>query len=191
MNETAESVVKKAARIRLLILDVDGVLTDGRLFFGDDGREFKAFHSRDGHGLKMLQAHGVDIAIISGRTSAAVTRRMAELSVRHVYQGIADKIIAYTKLLEELALRPEQTAYVGDDIVDLPVMARVGLAVAVADADAFVLRHAHWRTPHRGGLGAVRDVCELILLAQNHLASEQAACWPVSASDTPSDTQLR
>jgi 3-deoxy-D-manno-octulosonate 8-phosphate phosphatase (KDO 8-P phosphatase) len=190
MTNIAASVLEKAARIRLVILDVDGVLTDGGLFFGDDGSEFKVFYSRDGHGLKMLQAQGVR-AVISGRYSAAVERRMAELDVRHVYLGIQNKVTAFAKLLEDLDLNPEQVAYVGDDIVDLPVMARVGLAVAVADADAFVLRHAHWQTSHRGGRGAVRDVCELLLLAQGRLAAEQAGYWPVLDPATGPATQPR
>jgi len=179
MTPIPAQLVDKAARIRLVILDVDGVLTDGRLYFGDDGNEYKSFYSRDGHGIKMLQAHGVEIAILSGRYSIATARRMTELNVRHVYLGIEDKLSVFATFLEQQGLRTEQVAYVGDDIIDLPVMARVGLAVAVADADPFVKLHAHWQTPHPGGHGAVRDVCELILHAQGHLSTEHARYWPV------------
>ncbi|MEZ5583557.1 MAG: HAD-IIIA family hydrolase [Candidatus Competibacteraceae bacterium] len=178
MNAIPSHIVDKAARVRLVIFDVDGVLTDGRLYYGDDGNEYKSFYSRDGHGIKMLQSHGVDIAVLSGRASIATARRMAELNVRHVYLGVEDKLSVFGAFLERLGLRTEQVAYVGDDVIDLPVMAQVGLAVAVADADPFVERHADWRTPNPGGHGAVRDVCELILYAQGHLSTVQAQYWP-------------
>lgn len=164
-----EDILQKAAQIRLVIFDVDGVLTDGRLYIGNDGTEFKAFHTRDGHGMKILQDHGVAIAVISGRSSSAVELRMADLGVRHVYQGVRDKLAVYDELLRVQVLSPEQVAYVGDDIIDLAVMRRVGLAIAVQDADSFVKRHAHWQTPNRGGHGAARDVCELLLEARNCL----------------------
>ena len=169
-----QEILDKAAQVRLAIFDVDGVLTDGRLYFGNNGNEYKAFHSRDGHGMKMLQNHGVEIAIISGRHAKSVERRMADLKVRHVYLGIEDKRTAFASLLNELQLRAEQVAYVGDDVIDLPVMGQVGLAIAVADADPFVTLHAHWQTPHGGGQGAVRDVCELILAAQGRLDAARA-----------------
>ena len=159
----------KAARIRLVIFDVDGVLTDGRLYFGQHGDELKAFHSRDGHGMKMLQDAGVAIAILSGRRSAAVERRMADLRIQHVHLGAQDKHRVFEELRSQLGLEPGQIAYVGDDLIDLPVMTRVGLAVAVKDADPFVQSHAHWITPSWGGHGAARDVCELILEAQSRL----------------------
>jgi 3-deoxy-D-manno-octulosonate 8-phosphate phosphatase (KDO 8-P phosphatase) len=165
-----QDILRKAAQIRLVIFDIDGVLTDGRLYLGDDGNEFKVFHSRDGHGIKMLQAGGVvDIAIISGRHSKAVERRMVDLEVRHVYLGVRDKLAIFETLLARQRLTIEQTAYVGDDVIDLPVMRRTGLAIAVQDADPFVKQHAHWQTPHPGGHGAVRDVCELLLEAQGQL----------------------
>ncbi|HHM05627.1 MAG TPA: 3-deoxy-manno-octulosonate-8-phosphatase KdsC [Gammaproteobacteria bacterium] len=168
-------VRERAAAVRLVIFDVDGVLTDGGLYFDTVGNEHKVFNSRDGHGLKMLQQGGVDIAVISGRSSEAVTHRMAGLGVRHVYQGQRDKLPPFRAVLEKCRLAPGQVAYVGDDVVDLPVMSRVGLAVAVADAHPLVIRHAHWRTPSPGGQGAARDVCELILAAQGRLAPMLAA----------------
>jgi 3-deoxy-D-manno-octulosonate 8-phosphate phosphatase (KDO 8-P phosphatase) len=169
MDITNQEVMNRAAIIRLAIFDVDGVLTDGGLIFDEAGRENKVFHSRDGHGLKMLQASGVELAVISGRRTEAVTHRMAGLGISHVYQGQQDKLPAFYELLEKLQVTPEQTAYVGDDVVDLPIMLRVGLAVAVSDAHALLVEHAHWRTQHPGGRGAVRDVCELILEAQGKL----------------------
>lgn len=167
-----QDILQRAAEIRLVVFDVDGVLTDGSLFFGDDGQEYKAFHSRDGHGMKMLQVTGVDIAIITGRTSAVVEHRMENLGVRHVFQGKPDKLPTYERLCSELRLPPEQTAYVGDDVVDLPIMRRVGLAIAVQDAHHLVRQHAHWQTPSPGGRGAARDVCELIMEAQGTLEGQ-------------------
>ncbi|MHB8746322.1 MAG: 3-deoxy-manno-octulosonate-8-phosphatase KdsC [Gammaproteobacteria bacterium] len=167
-----QDILEKAARIRLVIFDVDGVLTDGSLFLGDDGQEYKAFNSRDGHGMKMLQDNGVVIAVITGRTSKVVSLRMASLGIEHVYQGARDKAPAYVELRTHLGLDDAQIAYVGDDVVDLPVMRRVGLAIAVQDAHALVKKHAHWQTPSRGGRGAARDVCELLMEAQGKLNVE-------------------
>jgi len=164
-------ILSKAAQIELVILDVDGVLTDGRLYLGNDGNEYKAFHIRDGHGIKMLLEAGVEIAIISGRHAASVERRMADLGIRYAYLGVQDKLAAFNSLLVRLGLNAEQVAYVGDDLIDLPVMSRVGLAIAVQDADPFVKQHAHWQTPSQGGLGAVRDVCELLLEARGQLTA--------------------
>ena len=164
-----KEILERAAQIKLVIFDVDGVLTDGSLYIDDNGRETKAFHSRDGHGMKMLQRTGVQIAIITGRTSPTVTYRMDNLGIQYVYQGQRDKLPAYQKLKNELGYKDEQIAYVGDDVVDLPVMRRVGFAVAVQDAHILVKQHAHWQTPNSGGRGAARDVCELIMEAQNNL----------------------
>jgi 3-deoxy-D-manno-octulosonate 8-phosphate phosphatase (KDO 8-P phosphatase) len=158
--------------VRLVIFDVDGVLTDASLYLGDDGQEYKSFNSRDGHGMKMLQKSGVVIGIITGRTSEVVRIRMESLGIEHVYQGKLDKLPAYEELRDKLGLTDDQVAYVGDDVVDLPIMRRVGLAIAVNDAHAFVLQHAHWQTPHKGGRGAARDVCEMVLEAQGNLKSE-------------------
>jgi len=164
-------VLDKAARIQLVIFDVDGVLTDGRLYLGNDGNEYKAFHIRDGHGIKMLLEAGVEVAIISGRRAASVERRMADLGIRHAYLGIQDKRAAFDNLLVRLGLTADQVAFVGDDLIDLPAMSRVGLAIAVRDADPFVKQHAHWQTPSRGGRGAAREVCELLLEARGQLAA--------------------
>jgi 3-deoxy-D-manno-octulosonate 8-phosphate phosphatase (KDO 8-P phosphatase) len=164
-----QDILERAKQIRLVIFDVDGVLTDGSLYLGDDGQEYKAFNSRDGHGMKMLQHTGVTLAIITGRTSEVVRIRMQSLGIAHVYQGRHDKIPAYEELRETLKLRDERIAYVGDDVVDLPIMRRVGLSVAVADAHRLVRRYSHWQTQAPGGRGAGREVCELIMEAQGTL----------------------
>lgn len=164
-----KDIMARAREIRLAIFDVDGVLTDGSLYLGDDGQEYKAFNSRDGHGMKMLQQSGVLIGIITGRTSEVVRLRMASLGVEHVYQGRQDKLPAYEELRDKLGLRDAQVAYAGDDVVDLPILRRVGLAVAVGDAHPLVAQHAHWQTPHAGGQGAGRDLCEMIMEAQGSL----------------------
>ncbi|MEY6432797.1 HAD-IIIA family hydrolase [Thioalkalicoccus limnaeus] len=162
-------ILERARPIRLALFDVDGVLTDGRLYFSDDGSELKAFFCRDGHGLVMLQQTGVAVGVITGRRSKAVERRMAELGIDRLYQGCRDKLPTYEQLRKELQLDDRCIAYVGDDLVDLPVMQRVGLAVAPADADRRVVAQAHWQTPSAGGRGAAREVCELIMEAQGTL----------------------
>ena len=167
-----QDILEKAAQIKLVIFDVDGVLTDGGLFFGDDGQEYKAFYSRDGLGIKLLQRTGVEVGVITARESQAVIHRMQNLGIEHLYQGRLDKISAYQDMIEKLGVTHSQTAYVGDDVVDLPVMQQAGLAVAVADAHPFVKQHAHWTTQHGGGRGAARDVCELILQAQGNLEAQ-------------------
>lgn len=164
-------ILSRAARIQLAIFDVDGVMTDGRLYFGNDGNEVKAFHIRDGQGIKMLLDSGVEVAVISGRHAVSVERRMADLGIRHVWLGIHDKLAAFQNLLAQLNLSADQAAYTGDDLIDLAVMNRAGLAIAVQDADPFVKQHAHWQTPSRGGRGAVREVCELLLEARGQLAA--------------------
>lgn len=165
-----QDIQAKARDIKLVIFDVDGVLTDGSLYLGDDGQEYKAFNSRDGHGMKMLQYNGVIIGIITGRSSEVVRIRMESLGIKHVYQGKREKLPAYEELRDKLGLVDAQVAYVGDDVVDLPIMRRVGLAIAVNDAHPLVIQHAHWQTPHAGGCGAGRDVCEMIMEAQGTLA---------------------
>ena len=169
MIEAPPAVLERAARVRLLVFDVDGVLTDGRLLIGDNGVEYKAFHSRDGHGMKLLKDTGVELAVITGRRSRLVAERMASLGITHVHQGSTEKLPVFDELLAELGLEPVATAYVGDDVMDLPVMARAGLAVAVADAHPLVREHAHWCTPSPGGRGAAREVCDLIMSAQGTL----------------------
>ena len=159
----------RAADVRLLVLDVDGVLTDGSLYLGNQGEEFKAFHVRDGHGIKMLQETGIQVAVITGRSSQLVADRMQSLGVEHVFQGQGEKLPAFIQLLEELNLKPEQAACVGDDVLDLPLLVRAGLAVSVADGHPLVARHNHWCTSSPGGRGAVREVCEFIMEAQGTL----------------------
>lgn len=161
-----QDIRERASRIRLVIFDVDGVLTDGSLYLGDDGLEYKAFNSRDGHGMVMLQHSGVRLAVITGRTSNVVQMRMESLGISDVFQGYREKLPAYEELKQRLSLADETIAYVGDDVVDLPVMRRVGLAVAVADAQPQVRDLAHWCTAAPGGRGAAREVCEMIMEAQ-------------------------
>ena len=161
-----DRVLERARRIRLLALDVDGVLTDGRLYLSPAGEELKVFHVRDGSGLVAVQRAGIAVAIVSGRDSAAVTRRAAELCIRHVRQGVADKGMELDRLLAELAIDPAETACVGDDTPDLPMLRRAGLAIAVADAHPALAEAAHWTTAAPGGRGAVREVCDLLLSAR-------------------------
>lgn len=166
-----ETVITRAKACRLLILDVDGVLTDGKLFFDAQGTEYKAFHARDGHGLKLLQQSGVKVAVISGRKAESVTRRMQGLGIELVYQGYEHKQTAFMDLMQQLELTRAQMAYVGDDVLDLTVMQQVGLAIAVADAHFSVKQQAHWCTQLSGGNGAVREVCDLLMHAQGTLNS--------------------
>lgn len=161
--------IDRARRLKLLVFDVDGVLTDGTLYLSDAGTEYKAFHSRDGHGMVMLRDNGVTLAIITGRQSEVVRLRMHSLGITHVYQGQRDKLPAYESLRDKLGLTDEQVGYVGDDVMDLPVLRRVGFAVAVADAHPLVRTHAHWITGAPGGRGAAREVCEFVLEAQGRL----------------------
>jgi len=159
-------VWQRAQPIRLLLLDVDGVLTDGRLYFDAKGEALKVFHVLDGHGIKMVQQAGIEVAMLSGRRSDAAFHRAQELGVHRFYEGLRDKLAVLQELLAALHLDPRQVAMVADDLVDLPVMTRVGLAVAVADAVPEVKAAAHWVTPLPGGRGAVRQVCDLLLQAQ-------------------------
>jgi 3-deoxy-D-manno-octulosonate 8-phosphate phosphatase (KDO 8-P phosphatase) len=161
-----EAVLERARAVRLAVFDVDGVLTDGTLYIGAQGEAFKAFNILDGHGIKMLQAAGVACAILSGRTSEAVARRAAELSVKHVVQGSADKVADFEELVARAGVEPRACAFVGDDLPDLAVMKRCGLAVAVANAVAAVKEAAHYVTRAGGGRGAVREFCELVLEAR-------------------------
>ena len=166
-TETARrDLLGRAARIRLVVLDVDGVLTDGRLHFSSNGEETKTFHTRDGAGVKQLRRAGVEVAVISGRASDAVTRRMGELGVVHVFQGIGDKMPVLNELLERLDLAADQVAYMGDDTPDVAVMRAAGLAVCPADAHASAAAASHWQTTRPGGRGAVRELCDLIVEAR-------------------------
>jgi 3-deoxy-D-manno-octulosonate 8-phosphate phosphatase (KDO 8-P phosphatase) len=166
-NLNAEHIEKIKA-LKLLILDVDGVLTDGRLFFDQHGNEYKCFHARDGHGLKLLRQSGVEVAVISGRNSNSVALRMQSLGIEHVYQGHENKRAAFKEILQILQLNPYQAAHVGDDLLDLPIMTQVGFAIAVHDANFAVKRYADWCTSTPGGGGAVREVCDLIMQVQGN-----------------------
>lgn len=159
----------RARRVRLAIFDVDGVMTDGTIYMGARGEAFKAFNILDGHGLKMLRESGVATAILSGRKHAAVERRAKELSIDHVVQGRSDKEPEFDRLLKRLRLGADACAYVGDDLPDLVVMRRCGLAVAVANAVAAVKAEAHYVTTAHGGRGAVREFCDLVLRARAKL----------------------
>jgi len=166
LTDLSADVRERAARIKLAIFDVDGVLTDGKLTYSDDGREFKSFHVHDGFGLKRLMANGVEVAVITARMSHMVTERTAELGIAHVYQGQESKLACFEQLVHALKLEPAETSYCGDDLPDLAVMQRVGLAIAVANAHPWIRERARWHTQLRGGEGAVREVCDLLLTAQ-------------------------
>jgi 3-deoxy-D-manno-octulosonate 8-phosphate phosphatase (KDO 8-P phosphatase) len=161
-----QNILEKAAKVRLVIFDVDGVLTTGSLNYRPDGTESKTFHVHDGMGLKMLLKSGVDIGIITARQSEVVAKRMSDLGIQHVYQGCDDKVIAYENLKEKLKIRDNQIAYVGDDLPDLPLMRRVGLAITVPNAPTIMQEYATMVTKTKGGHGAAREVCEMILQAQ-------------------------
>ncbi len=169
------TLLERARLIELVIFDVDGVLTDGTLYLGDDGQEYKAFNSKDGHGIRMLHNSGVRTAILTGRNSEVVKHRARDLDIDLVMQGHRDKRPAFAALLEQTGLTPERIAYVGDDVVDLPVMTQVGLAIAVNDAHPMVKRHAHWTTGAPGGRGAAREVCEFLMEARGVLESTLAS----------------
>lgn len=166
LNRISAEVRARIEKVKLLVLDVDGVLTDGRLYYHDDGTESKAFDVRDGHGIKLAQRAGIEVALISGRSSPCVDKRAADLEITEVVQGPKDKVPTFERLLSEKGLGPEQAAFMGDDLVDLPVMRRAGFAVTVADASEHLFEAAHYVTLAPGGRGAVREVVELILAAQ-------------------------
>ena len=170
----SETLLRKMRRIRLLILDVDGVLTDGRIIVDDRGSETKVFHVRDGHGLVMLMRYGIDVILLSGRRSAAVEHRARDLGIAEVHQGIHQKVEVLESILSGRGFDPTDVAYIGDDVVDIPVLRRVGLAVAVADAVGEVRSLADYVTVSPGGQGAVREVCEQILKAQGKWAEAAA-----------------
>lgn len=161
-----EAILKRAAAIELVVFDVDGVFTDGRFYYGPDGIELKAFHTRDGHGIKRLHAAGIRTAVISGRESEAVIRRMSELGVGDIIQNRSDKLPAFEELLARHSVDAAHCAAVGDDLPDLPLLEAAGFAIAVADAHPDIRRAAHWVTPTPGGHGAVRDVADLLLAAR-------------------------
>lgn len=157
----------RLAAVRLVAFDVDGVFTDGRFLLSDDGTESKAFHTQDGFGIRQLIRAGIDVAVISGRTSRAVERRMRELGVQHVILGCDQKAAAFDRLVNELGITPAECVFVGDDIPDLPLLSKVGCSIAVANAVSAVREFCDITTSLPGGHGAVREVCELILAARS------------------------
>ncbi len=162
----AEEILEKAKKIKALLTDVDGVLTDGRIIYDSEGRELKFFHVRDGHGIKMLVSHGIEVGIITGRNSTIVEKRAKELGIRYVIQNAHDKGKIVDDFLRETKLESKEVCYIGDDIVDLPVFVKVGLTVTVPDAPMEVQKYADYITLNYPGRGAVREVCEIILRAK-------------------------
>src|SRR3954469_17333044 len=169
MHYAAPDALLRARRIKLMVFDVDGVLTDGKLWYGPSGEELKAFHSFDGQGIKMLTTSGVHAALLSGRTSPAVAARAAELGIEHVLQGISEKRHAFEALIKRMKLSHEQTAAMGDDVVDLPMLTRCGFAVTVPEAPEEVRRRVHYVAGSPAGHGAAREVCEFVMRAQGTL----------------------
>jgi 3-deoxy-D-manno-octulosonate 8-phosphate phosphatase (KDO 8-P phosphatase) len=165
----ARDAAKRAKRVRLMLFDVDGVLTDGRLWYGPSGDSLKAFHALDGHGIKMLLQTGTAVGLLSGRASRAVDKRAAELGIPHVLQGIDDKRAAWEALAAKLGIAAAETGFMGDEVVDLPVLRRCGFACAPAGAHALVRSKSHYVSRAQGGAGAVREVCEYVLRAQGRL----------------------
>ena len=166
---SAEKLQERAAQIKLLLLDVDGVLTDGKLYFSNQGDEFKAFSTLDGHGIKMLQKSGVKVGIITGRTSQLVAKRASDLGIEILVQGREDKWLALQEIRQTYPVELNEIAFMGDDWPDLTVMCRVGLAMTPANGHSSLVERAHWQSQFRGGEGAVRDACDLIMKAQNTL----------------------
>lgn len=169
-----QDVTERAKRIKLIVFDVDGVMTDGSLYLCDDGQEYKAFNTQDGLGMKLLKDSGVDMAIITGRTSNVVVKRAESTGVAHFFQGVDDKLAAFRQLADNLGLDYAQCAFMGDDVVDLPPMRRCGLAITVPAAPPLVKEHAHFVTTREGGRGAVREVTELIMRAQGSYDAQMA-----------------
>jgi len=172
MCPLTSDLTARAKAIRLLVLDVDGVMTDGRLYYADNGVELKAFDIQDGLGLRMLGASGVSIAVISGRRSHALELRAQNLGLVHVFQGVSDKLAVFEQILTRFALKASAAAAIGDDLPDLPVLRRCGLAVCVPAAPGLIRDHAHYVTQHAGGRGALRELCELIMTAQGTLEAQ-------------------
>jgi len=163
-----DDIIEIAKQVKLLVLDVDGVLTDGGIYFDDSGKELKKFNALDGHGIKMLLSSGFEVAVISSRSTPSVSYRMEGLGVKHYYQGQSDKNIKMQQILETLSLNLGQVAFVGDDVMDLTVMKKIALPIAVANAHPFVKEHALIITENKGGNGAVREVCDFLLKSHSH-----------------------
>ena len=168
------AVLARAASVRLAVFDVDGVLTDGALHYGPHGEEVKVFNTLDGHGLKMLRDSGVEIAIISGRSSDALARRAADFKITQLFMGVADKRVVFDQLIASLELQSGDVAGIGDDVVDLPYLTRCGLAVCVPSAPRYMHAQVHYGTEASGGRGAVREFCEIIMHARGTLESALA-----------------
>ena len=176
-SNISQKLINKAKNVKLIIFDIDGVLTDGSLFFDNQGQEYKAFNSKDGHGIRLLLENEVEVALITGRQSELVKHRAENLRINPdlIYQGYRDKVPAFNDLLEKTAYKRENIAYVGDDVIDLPIMSQVGFSIAVGDANWFVKEQADWTTELGGGNGAAREVAEFILDANEELADLYAA----------------
>lgn len=170
----SSEILARAKKIKVVIFDVDGVLTDGGLTIGDDGQEYKTFNTQDGLGMKLLRQSGVQMAIITGRTSKVVTQRAESTGVMHFYQGVNDKLEAFNDLLKKMNIEADEAAFMGDDVVDMPPMLRCGLAISVPAAPDSVKQRAHYVTQKQAGHGAVREVCELIMQAQGTLEAQMA-----------------
>ncbi|MFS1537430.1 MAG: 3-deoxy-manno-octulosonate-8-phosphatase KdsC [Candidatus Phlomobacter fragariae] len=164
-----QHIVEKARLIKLLICDVDGVMTDGLVYMGNNGEELKAFNVKDGYGIRCLLTSAIEVAIITGRKAKLLEDRAKTLGINHLYQGQNEKKLAYNDLITRLKLEPQQIAYIGDDLIDWPIASLVGLSAAVADAHPMLLSKAHYVTSQAGGKGAVREICDLILLAQDKI----------------------
>ena len=162
-----DTVWQKASKIKLLICDVDGVFSDGLVYMSNTGDELKTFHTRDGYGVRSLLTSNIPVAIITGRKSKIVEDRMTALGITHIYQGVDNKLVPYQELLSLYKVTPDEVAYIGDDMVDLPVMKHVGLSVCVADGHPYVCQHADFVTHIKGGHGALRELTDLLLLSQN------------------------
>jgi 3-deoxy-D-manno-octulosonate 8-phosphate phosphatase (KDO 8-P phosphatase) len=177
-TEVSADVRHRAARVRLACFDVDGVMTDGRLAYTEAGAETKTFHAHDGLGLQLLRENGFEVALITARSSPQVARRAQELSIARVYQGEKDKLARLNTVARDLGVALEAVAYMGDDLPDLACLARVGLAIAPANAHPWVLERVHWKTLHAGGDGAVREVCDLLVAAHGRAATAVARYLP-------------
>ncbi len=174
-GEVTDAAFTAMRSIKLLICDIDGVFSDGRIYLGNNGEELKAFHTKDGYGIKALGASGVDVAVITGRTSNIVATRMSALNVKYIVQGEENKLPALKQMAEKLNLSLDEIAYIGDDMPDHECINSVGLGIAVQDAHPSILSIANYTTFNRGGFGAVREICDLIMLSQNTLANASGA----------------
>ncbi|EWH09132.1 3-deoxy-D-manno-octulosonate 8-phosphate phosphatase [Catenovulum agarivorans DS-2] len=168
-----QNIAEQFKHTKLFICDIDGVFSDGRIYLGNQGEELKAFHTRDGFGIKAIINAGIQVAVITGRKSNIVEKRMQSLGIQHIYQGQEDKLQAYAKLKNTLNITDEQVAYIGDDVPDLTVMQKAGLAIAVADAHPIIQQISHYQTRVRGGFGAVRECCDILLQTRGVLEQAQ------------------